>query len=170
MKLSWIVIPCLAIVLAACEEPMAEGRVATEGDARQAAAPERGTVPIAPRPRPATASRMPVASTPALPAAMATPAALDRVTGGNGPRHRLVEHDPPFRTSAAATFNAAWAMTFLPDGRLLVTGKGGALRLFDPATGQTGTVSGVPPWPMAGRAGWATWCCIRSTPATGWSI
>lgn len=50
----------------------------------------------------------------------------------------------PFQTEAFAKFDHPWAMTFLPDGRLLVTEMGGALRLFDPATKRTGTVSGSP--------------------------
>lgn len=49
-----------------------------------------------------------------------------------------------FDTAEMATFNAPWAMSFLPDGRLLVTEMAGALRLYDPASGRTGTVSGVP--------------------------
>src|SRR5690606_6648470 len=49
-----------------------------------------------------------------------------------------------FATAEMATFDFPWAMTFLPDGRLLVTEMGGALKLHDPAAGTTGTVSGVP--------------------------
>ncbi|GHA72364.1 PQQ-dependent sugar dehydrogenase [Cognatilysobacter bugurensis] len=49
-----------------------------------------------------------------------------------------------FETAEFATFDHPWAMTFLPGGRLLVTEMGGTLRLFDPATKKTGTVTGTP--------------------------
>lgn len=50
-----------------------------------------------------------------------------------------------FVTTEVAQFDAPWAMTFLPDGRLLVTEMGGRLRLHDPASGATGDITGVPP-------------------------
>jgi len=43
-----------------------------------------------------------------------------------------------------AKFDAPWAMTFLPDGRLLVTEMAGTLKLHDLTSGTTGVVSGVP--------------------------
>lgn len=49
-----------------------------------------------------------------------------------------------FTTTEVIKFNSPWAMTFLPDGRLLVTEMAGALRLYDPASNKTGTISGVP--------------------------
>lgn len=49
-----------------------------------------------------------------------------------------------FATTEFGRFDHPWAMTFLPDGRLLVTEMGGALRLFDPATKRTGTIAGTP--------------------------
>ena len=58
----------------------------------------------------------------------------------------------PASSDPAATFEIAklhkfgspWAMTFLPDGRLLVTEMAGTLHLFDPATSKLGDVGGVP--------------------------
>lgn len=50
----------------------------------------------------------------------------------------------PFDAVEIAKFDLPWAMTFLPDGRLLVTEMGGTLRLFDPATKRTGPVTGTP--------------------------
>src|SRR3546814_1582547 len=35
--------------------------------------------------------------------------------------------EPPFTATPVATFDEPWAMTFLPDGRLLVTEKAGRL-------------------------------------------
>ena len=49
-----------------------------------------------------------------------------------------------FSVTEVAQFDAPWAMTFLPDGRLLVTEMAGALRLHDLASDSTGTISGVP--------------------------
>src|SRR5690606_7140566 len=63
------------------------------------------------------------------------------------------EPDPPFVRSTVASFNQPWAMTFLPDGRALVTEKGGALRLVDVASGRVGTVSGVPAVAVGGQGG-----------------
>ncbi len=59
----------------------------------------------------------------------------------------------PFVATSFGTFNEPWAMTFLPDGRLLVTEKQGALRLFDPATRQTGTIVGLPGVQYGGQGG-----------------
>ena len=50
----------------------------------------------------------------------------------------------PFAVDTVADFDQPWAMTFLPDGRLLVTEMGGTLRVFDPASKRSGTVSGTP--------------------------
>lgn len=59
----------------------------------------------------------------------------------------------PFRVTAVAGFESPWAMAFLPDGRLLVTEKPGALRLFDPAAGTTASVAGVPAVDHGGQGG-----------------
>ena len=61
--------------------------------------------------------------------------------------------DTRFATTELARFDSPWAMTFLPDGRLLVTEMGGTLKLFDPASGSTGTVTGVPPVVHRGQGG-----------------
>jgi len=49
-----------------------------------------------------------------------------------------------FVTTEVAKFDAPWAMTFLPDGRLLVTEMAGVLKLYDPAKKSVGNISGVP--------------------------
>lgn len=61
--------------------------------------------------------------------------------------------DPPFTSTPVATFNEPWAMTFLPDGRLLVTEKSGKLRLANVATGQVGEIVGVPAVAYGGQGG-----------------
>lgn len=57
-----------------------------------------------------------------------------------------------FRTTVVAQFDEPWAMTFLPDGRLLVTEKKGSLRLHE-IGGRTGNVSGVPQVAYGGQGG-----------------
>jgi glucose/arabinose dehydrogenase len=51
-----------------------------------------------------------------------------------------------------ATFNTPWAMTFLPDGRLLVTERGGNLFLVSTAGSRT-QVTGVPAVVASGQLG-----------------
>jgi aldose sugar dehydrogenase len=58
-----------------------------------------------------------------------------------------------FATAEVAKFDSPWAMTFLPDGRLLVTEMSGVLRLYDPARNTTGEVSGVPKVEHGGQGG-----------------
>ena len=89
---------------------------------------------------------------PARPAASVPAAAgKPRITGGNQQARRLP--NPPFTVTPFASFNEPWAMTFLPDGRLLVTEKPGQLRLFDPATKTTGTITGLPTVAYGGQGG-----------------
>ncbi|MDF3022269.1 MAG: PQQ-dependent sugar dehydrogenase, partial [Steroidobacteraceae bacterium] len=58
-----------------------------------------------------------------------------------------------FVATPVARFDEPWAMTFLPDGRLLVTEKPGALKLVDVATKQVGDVTGVPKVAHGGQGG-----------------
>lgn len=58
-----------------------------------------------------------------------------------------------FTAVQVTQFDSPWAMTFLPDGRLLVTEMAGTLRLYDPASKTTGTISGVPKVAHAGQGG-----------------
>lgn len=64
------------------------------------------------------------------------------------------ESAEPFSATPMGEFNEPWAMTFLPDGRLLVTEKRGQLRLLDPARpGAAKTISGVPEVDYGGHGG-----------------
>lgn len=65
-------------------------------------------------------------------------------SGGASAQPETTQADPPFRTTVVADFDSPWAMTFLPDGRMLVTEKQGTLFLVA-ADGQSRlAVSGIP--------------------------
>ena len=49
-----------------------------------------------------------------------------------------------FVVAELARFDYPWAMTFLPDGRLLVTQMSGELKLYDPSGNTSGDIGGVP--------------------------
>lgn len=65
----------------------------------------------------------------------------------------LLAPNTAFTVTEVASFNEPWAMSFLPDGRLLVTEKYGALKLLDPDSGAIGDISGVPEVRSAGQGG-----------------
>lgn len=58
----------------------------------------------------------------------------------------------PFKATAIAHFDTPWAIAFLPDGRMLVTEKGGRLFLVTPAGAKT-EVAGVPRARVGGQNG-----------------
>jgi aldose sugar dehydrogenase len=59
----------------------------------------------------------------------------------------------PFTVTPVADFDAPWAMTFLPDGRMLVTEKSGTLFLVSADGKQRNAVSGIPTVMSAGQGG-----------------
>jgi len=59
----------------------------------------------------------------------------------------------PFVVTPVHAFAEPWAMTFLPDGRLLVTEKRGHLQLYDFKTGKASEISGVPSVAYGGQGG-----------------
>jgi len=63
--------------------------------------------------------------------------------------------DAPFQVAEVAQLREPWAMTFLPDGRLLVTEKRGTLRLLDPSRAAGGgiAIDGVPEVDHGGQGG-----------------
>jgi glucose/arabinose dehydrogenase len=61
--------------------------------------------------------------------------------------------DKPFVATPVATFDEPWAMTFLPDGRLLVTEKKGQLLVVTQAGEKSAPVAGVPEVDYQGQGG-----------------
>ncbi len=133
---------CAALLLTACQRP-------TATETAKSAAGETASRPVAGffSAKPAA----PLQSFSAQQAASVQAVAGPRVTGGNAPARRVL--DPPFKSTEVARFNQPWAMTFLPDGRLLVTEKQGRLRLIDVASGAIGEISGVPAVAYGGQGG-----------------
>ena len=70
-----------------------------------------------------------------------------------------------FTAAPVAQFSEPWAMTFLPDGRLLVTEKRGRLRVYT-VGGATATITGVPTVSTADKADCWTWSCIPDSRQT----
>lgn len=72
--------------------------------------------------------------------------------GGTAPTAVEVT-DAPFDAVAIAAFDQPWAMTFLPDGRLLVTEKAGELHVVDMDGTVSSPVAGVPTVDYGGQGG-----------------
>ncbi len=61
--------------------------------------------------------------------------------------------DLPFQVEVVADFESPWAMTFLPDGRMLITEKAGTLYLVSADGQQRQSVSGMPTVSSDGQGG-----------------
>jgi glucose/arabinose dehydrogenase len=61
--------------------------------------------------------------------------------------------DAPFKVEVVADLVSPWAMTFLPDGRMLITEEAGSLLLVTADGKPHKTVSGVPPVASEGQGG-----------------
>jgi aldose sugar dehydrogenase len=59
----------------------------------------------------------------------------------------------PFRVQVVADFESPWAMTFLPDGRMLITEKAGTLYLVSADGQQRKRVDGIPAVASEGQGG-----------------
>ena len=73
-------------------------------------------------------------------------------TACNGAENRISIQEAPFQVQDMAQFDEPWAMSFLPDGRLLVTEKPGVLKLWRD-DGKVVEVSGVPEVEYGGQGG-----------------
>lgn len=140
---------CATLLLTACDEPIVQTPSPRQSAAAQAKPADQGQagVPhaIAGQAAPTLASPVAVAA-PAVVAAAGT-----RVTGGPGQARQIP--NPPFASTEIARFDEPWAMTFLPDGRLLVTEKKGKLKLINVTTRLAGEISGVPAVAYGGQGG-----------------
>jgi aldose sugar dehydrogenase len=74
--------------------------------------------------------------------------------------------DRPFVVEEVAELDEPWAMTFLPDGRALITGKGGELTLRT-TDGQLVEVAGVPEVVDAGQGGFGDVIAAPDFESTG---
>src|SRR6185503_1921536 len=84
---------------------------------------------------------------------LSVPCALAVLMSACGAAESTTASGVPFKIAELKKFDEPWAMTFLPDGRLLVTEKAGALRLYDLKSNSTGAISGVPAVVDAGQGG-----------------
>lgn len=75
--------------------------------------------------------------------------------GGGTTATSAASADRSFVATPVATFDEPWAMTFLPDGAMLVTEKPGRLWLLSADGKQRALVSGVPKVAYAGQGGLA---------------
>lgn len=64
----------------------------------------------------------------------------------------LADDAPPFDVAPIAKLAEPWALAFLPDGRMLVTEKKGALKIVT-QDGKSGNVTGVPSVAYGGQGG-----------------
>lgn len=86
-------------------------------------------------------------------AACATPAGGGATGAGDGSFTVTGSDRVKLVATPLETFDAPWAMTFLPDGRAVVTEKAGALWLLDTGGTKLGEISGGPevkPWGQGG--------------------
>jgi aldose sugar dehydrogenase len=143
------------IALTACQGSLRSTEHGAEGASAADTAPTDELRFVSPaRPRPPTdetlePSAAPVGSGNTMASPVTTPRPM--TTGGPLPPTRIP--DPPFRIAEVARFDEPWAMTFLPDGRLLVTEKPGRLRVLNIATRQLGEIAGVPRVAYGGQGG-----------------
>ncbi|RZA36963.1 MAG: PQQ-dependent sugar dehydrogenase [Lysobacteraceae bacterium] len=78
----------------------------------------------------------------------------------------------PFEITEAGKFDEPWAMTFLPDGRLLVTEKKGKLKVVtlaaDAADNKVGDITGVPKVAYGGQGGFGDVVLHPQFASNGW--
>jgi glucose/arabinose dehydrogenase len=70
---------------------------------------------------------------------------------GTPPAAPIPDSPRPFQIEEVGTFASPWAMAFLPDGKMLVTQKMGAMILFDPKSKSQTTLTGTPAVVSAGQ-------------------
>ena len=93
-----------------------------------------------------------LASTALLAACSVDAASQDTDAAADERRTPIVEGDP-FEALAVADMDEPWAMTFLPDGRLLITEKAGTLRLVTQDGDVSAPIGGTPEVDYGGQGG-----------------
>ena len=83
----------------------------------------------------------------------ARPAADSAGAAASGDTQATATGGRPFEVDVIAVFDEPWAMSFLPDGRLLVTEKKGRLKLVDVESGASHDVTGLPKVDYGGQGG-----------------
>lgn len=71
----------------------------------------------------------------------------------DGGSEAVAQEARPFTVTPVATFDEPWAMTFLPDGRLLVTEKKGSLLVATVEGEKSAPIAGVPEVAYGGQGG-----------------
>lgn len=66
---------------------------------------------------------------------------------------KTAQADTPFATEPVATFDQPWALAFLPDGRMLVSERGGNLWMVGPTGEKLSQVGGLPSVDYGGQGG-----------------
>jgi glucose/arabinose dehydrogenase len=85
---------------------------------------------------------------------LSVPYALALVTGALAvPSQHLDTRQQPWKSTVITTHAEPWAFAFMPDNRILLTERRGNLRIVDPATKTTGTITGVPSVAYSGQGG-----------------
>ena len=111
------------LLLTACDLPSTEENKARSAEAAPERTAQRGLATRFARDTATTTATTMATTTPPQAGALVQAAAGPRVTGGNLPARQ--SPTPAFKSTDVARFTQPWAMTFLPDGRLLVTEKQG---------------------------------------------
>ena len=78
--------------------------------------------------------------------ACSQPAEQVEASNGSAQPAARTSGERPFAAAELGEFDEPWAMTFLPNGLLLITEKPGRIRFIDfgPSTPRLGSITGVP--------------------------
>ncbi len=82
-----------------------------------------------------------------------TPFAAALLVACGGSTDAVLAQQAAFETTVVGDFESPWALTFMPDGRLLMTEMEGRLLIVDPDTGAAEDVAGLPTVAHAGQGG-----------------
>jgi glucose/arabinose dehydrogenase len=146
MRVLMTVAALTGLALAACNDSLSQSSQNGPGSGNRAPGAAQGSEPSRPRQGPAPVGA-PVETgranvpefQPAFPGQTRAPAVRTRT--------------PLQVTEVASGFNAAWSLAFMPDGRMLVTEKPGALRIVTRQGAKSEPVAGLPRVDPRGQGG-----------------